>query len=618
MFKRIILYLILLNLCLENTPAQEVITGLRSNPRIINRTEYRRASRALNVNDTLSLPFFDDFSGHSVFPDSTKWTDDFIFVNNTYSDSQITAGIATFDALDNTGKLYSDASVSGFEADHLTSQPINLNYTPADNIFLSFFYQAGGLSDAPEAQDSLTLQFYASGEQKWYSVWSVPGSLDKRFKPAIIRIDNDRFLQKGFQFRFINYASLSPNISDPSMVGNCDIWNVDYVLLNKNRNQADTVFADVALTLPLRSLLKTHEAMPWKQFKHVSLQEMGSAIPVHYRNNDTITRNITRNFEIRDVYNNTVAYSFSAGATDIAPLTSIDYDANLVYTYNSPNNDSALFRITASLKTDNFDPKQNDTLIYYQHFQNYFAFDDGTSEGGYGINGLGSRNAMVGYRFESYYPDTLRAIRICFNDSYMESNFRSFDLMVWDDNNGIPGNILYTFPDVTVQQGNMINGFYEYTLPEGVVVNGTFYVGWRQISETFLNVGYDVNTPNTGRQFYWLNGDWSQSQVAGTIMIRPVVGTVVKITSVHETPSGKKNLMNLWPNPATDHININPGDLELHGNSYIAITDLNGRELMNLPFSEQVDISSLHDGMYILVIKIKGIPVGYNRFIKLR
>jgi hypothetical protein len=618
MFKRIILYLIFLIGCMVSASAQEVITGLQSNYVIKHNTEKRQQAKGLASADTLSLPFFDDFSGHSIFPDSKKWMDNYVFINNTYSDRQITAGIATFDALDSTGTLYADASSSGFEADHLTSQPINLNYTASDNVWLSFFYQAGGLGDPPEANDSLTLQFFSPGEQKWYSIWKVGGSLDQRFKPAIIRIDDDRFLQKGFQFRFINYASLSPDLSDPSMVGNCDIWNIDYVLLNKNRNAGDTIFADVALTLPLRSLLKSHEAMPWKQFLQVYLQEMGSSILIHYRNNDTITRNVTRNFEIWDVYKNSQAYSFSAGATNIGPLTSADYNANLVYTYNTSNNDSALFRITASLKTDNFDPKGNDTLVYYQVFKNYFAFDDGTSEGGYGINGLGSRNAMVAYRFESYMQDTLRAVQICFNDSYQNANQRAFDLAVWDDNNGIPGNMIYTRENVMVEQGDVINGFYTYAIPEGVAVNGIFYVGWRQLSETFLNAGYDVNTPNAGRQFFWLNGEWSQSQVPGSIMIRPVVGSPHVITSVHDTYYKNKNVMNIWPNPARDYINIEPGELQLSGSSYITITDLNGHELINVAFSDKVNISSLHDGMYFLVINVNGTSVGYNRFIKSR
>jgi len=616
MLKRIFLFVIFLNACLVNTPAQEVITGLQSNYSIT--SKILKENKGLTSSDTLLLPFFDDFSGHSIFPDSKKWSDNFVFINNTYSDQQITAGIATFDALDNTGRMYATASSSGFKADQLTSQPINLNYSVSDNIWLSFFYQAGGLADPPEANDSLTLQFFAPDEKEWHSVWKAEGTLDKRFKQTIIRIDNNRYLKKGFQFRFINYASLSPNLSDPSMVGNCDIWNIDYVLLDKNRNAADTVYADVAFTLPLRSLLKSHEAMPWKQFSKVNLQEMGSSIPVHYRNNDLITRNVTRNFEIWDVYKNTSAFTFSAGATDIGPLTTIDYNANLVYTYKTSNNDSALFRITASLKTDNFDPKGNDTLIYFQVFNNYFAFDDGSSEGGYGINGLGSRNAMVAYKFVSYVQDTLRAIRICFNDSYLQANKREFDLVVWDNNNGLPGNIIYARESVMVEQGNVINGFYNYTIPEGVVVNNIFYVGWRQRSETFLNVGYDVNTPHAGKQFYWLNGVWSQSQVPGSIMIRPVVGSPLLITSIKDTYSKNKNLMSFWPNPATDYININTGEVQLYGTAFISITDLNGHELIKVPFSERVDISSLHEGIYFLVISMNGRPVEYNRLIKTR
>jgi hypothetical protein len=358
--------------------------------------------------------------------------------------------------------------------------------------------------------------------------------------------------------------------------------------------------------------------MPWKQFQKIYLQEMGSSLPVHYRNNDTITRNVTRDFEIWDVYKNTLAHTFTAGATNILPLTSVAYNANLVYTYSSTSTDSALFRIKASLKTDNFDPKSNDTLIYFQVFKNYFAFDDGTSEGGYGVNGLGSRNAMVAYKFVSYIQDTLRAIRICFNDSYLDANKRSFDLMVWGNDNGIPGDILFTKEDAMVEQGSSINGFYTFTIPDGVLINGTFYVGWRQQSETFLNAGYDINTSNAGKQFYWINGDWKQSQFEGSIMIRPVVGSPLLVTAIKEPPISAKNKLKFWPNPAKDIINIDQGDLRLSGTSYITITDLNGRELLKVPFSERLDISALHDGMYIIVISINGQPVGYNRIIKIR
>jgi hypothetical protein len=618
MVRHLIIYIILFNFCFYTLHAQEVVTGLQSNYSITSAREKHLITKSSFATIVQELPVFDDFSGQSVFPNNKKWIDDFVFINNTYSDRQITQGVATFDALDNSGRLYETASSSVFEADHLTSQPINLNYAASENIYLSFLYQAGGLGDPPEERDSLTLQFLAPLENKWYSIWNVGGNNDLKFKPVIIRIDNSRFLQNGFQFRFINYASLSANMSDPSMVGNCDNWNIDYVLLDKNRNDADTVFADVAFTLPVRSLLKSHEAMPWRQFKAVYLQEMGSSIPVHYRNNDIITRNVTRNFEIWDVYKNSLAHSFSAGATNINPSTSIDYNANLIYTFSSGSLDSALFRITCTLKTDEFDPKENDTLVYFQRFKNYFAFDDGSAEGGYGINGLGSRNAMSAYRFTSFIQDTLRAIQICFNDSYQNSNKRAFDLMVWDDNNGKPGNILYTEEEVMVEQGDRINGFYNYNIPDGVMVNSTFYVGWRQRSETFLNAGFDVNTPNAGRQFYWLNGDWRESQVQGSIMIRPVVGDRLKTTSIKDIYYNDKVRINMWPNPATDILNFNSGELQISGLTYISVTDIYGHELLKVPFSEQIDISALHEGIYIIVTSMNGKPIGYNKLIKTR
>ena len=616
MNKRSLLYIILLN-SLLTVSAQEVVTGLMTNPLI--RSEWERLDKKKGIKsaDTLELPFFDDFSKITIYPDQTKWQDNWVFINDTYSINQKTMGMATFDALDNTGKLYATASSAVFEADHLTSSPININYPASDSIYLSFFYERGGLADPPETDDSLTLQFFAPLEGNWYPVWKALGDTTTGFRAAIIPVVQAKFLQKGFQFRFINYASLSANTGDPSIIGNADEWNLDYVLLDKNRNNTDTVPSDVAFTLPVRSILKTYESMPWKQFKQVFLSEMGPWITIHYQNNDTIIRNVTRNFEIHDIYKNTLAYAFSAGATNIDPDEKVDYQANLLYTFSSENNDSALFLVKSYLTTDFFDRKDNDTIIYYQVFRNYFAFDDGTAEGGYGINGLGSKNAMVAYRFSSVMPDTLRAVQICFNDSYQNSNQRAFDLMVWADDNGVPGTVIYSQDDMTVNFGEGINGFYTYVLNDPQYINGDFYVGWKQQSETFLNAGFDFNTQHGGRQFYWLNGDWNTSQAKGTLMIRPLVGAPLKVTAVNNVYAGKK-MIKIWPNPAVDYIYIDAGELFLNSLPVIKISDLQGRDLIKTSFSDKIDISSLPQGIYSLVLNINDKPVAYSRFIKIR
>jgi hypothetical protein len=602
------------------TIAQEVVAGLQSNYAITqHKIEFKKDFGAKS-SVSLELPFFDDFSDSFIFPDSKRWSDNYVFINDTYSDRQPTVGVATFDAIDNKGKLYETANHSGFAADTLTSQPINLNYTASDNIMLSFYYQAGGLGDFPEPNDSLTLLFFAPDENKWFSVWRAYDLPDSSFRQAALPIIDEKFLKDGFRFRFINYASL-PRISDQSMIGNCDHWNIDYVLLDKNRLESDTVYHDVAFRRGIRSVLKNYESMPWNQFQRIQLQEMGAFITIQYRNNDAIIRNVTRDFNIFDVNRNLIVHSFTAGAANIEPLTNVDYNANLIYTFNSPAPDSARFKITCILKTDDFDPKENDTIAYYQVFKNYFAFDDGTAEMGYGINGQGSRNAMVAYRFNSYIPDTLRSIMICFNDSYQNSNRRAFDLMVWNDNNGIPGDILYKRDEIMVETGDKINGFYNYTVIDGIPINGTFYVGWKQRTETFLNAGLDINTQNNGRHLFWINGEWRQSQVRGALMIRAVVGKPEMTTSIPpDNRYMQKTEITIYPNPATDFIKIATNNIDEAAPVWVTITDLSGRELIKTQYyyGEQINISSLQPGIYFILYEAKGKRLGQSRLIKVR
>jgi hypothetical protein len=188
--------------------------------------------------------------------------------------------------------------------------------------------------------------------------------------------------------------------------------------------------------------------------------------------------------------------------------------------------------------------------------------------------------------------------------------------MVWDDNNGIPGNEIYSVEEVMVEQGQKINGFYTYNIPGGVMLDDIFYIGWKQRSETFLNAGFDINTPHNGKQFYWLNGVWQQSQVHGSVMIRPVLGDRLKVTSVNDSYYKDKSKISIWPNPASDYFNVDTGERPISGSAYVSVLDLSGRELIRVPYSERIDISSLHEGMYIVITTFNGKPTGYNRLIK--
>jgi hypothetical protein len=149
-----------------------------------------------------------------------------------------------------------------------------------------------------------------------------------------------------------------------------------------------------------------------------------------------------------------------------------------------------------------------------------------------------------------------------------------------------------------------------------VEVNGIFYIGWRQRSETFLNAGYDINTPHEGKQFYYLNGEWNQSQVSGSVMIRPVTG--LPLTTGIGDPLKNNDRIKLWPNPAGDYITINIKEYPYSSHTIISVLDIAGRELMKVPFSEVLDISKLKKGIYFVITSVDGERIGINRFIKSR
>lgn len=600
---------------LFNLRAQEVLRGLQSARDITDHYSQKSFLKSKGLNDTLELPFFDDFSFSNIYPHDSLWADDYVYINNTYAFEQLSMGVATFDALDNRGLLYDNASTLLFEADHLTSRPLNLEGSAADNFYLSFFYQPQGLIDAPSRDDSLTLQFWSVSDETWYSVWKAEGTEVHPFKPVIIHVDDDRFTSKGFRFRFINYATLAESQSDIAMSGNADFWHIDYVYLNRNRNQADTILHDVAFTSPLRSVLNNYEAIPWNQFREWYVSIMGPPVSMSYANNDNIVRNISRSFKINDLVEGTEVHAFPPLARNIDPGSREVYDAPLSYVFNSPGEDSALFEIKASLITDVFDNKQNDTISYMQVFKNYFAVDDGSSELGYGINGGGSNNAMAVYRYRSFSPDTLRAIQICFNDSYQNANQRLFDLVILSSDNQVPGDIIYEQEEALVDPGSEINGFTTYYLDDPVFVDGEFFAGWRQRSETWLNAGFDINTPHNGRQYYYLGGVWRESSKNGSLMIRPVVGKALVSTGIGLPDTGH-NLI-IWPNPASDILNIKAENTSLY-NTVTEIYDLNGRIIYRKEFNEQVDVAGFAPGIYYLLLKDKGLVVARDKFIKNR
>ncbi len=609
-------FILLATLTSLTASAQEVITGLSHN-RQLSRADRRPVLKGTAAEEPILLPFSDDFSSDSLYPSTERWSDILVFINNTFSVTQPSQGVATFDCLDEGGNLYDAASQAVFAADHLTSRTINLEYPPSDSIYLSFLYEAGGLADMPESDDSLTLSFWAPGEGKWYSIWQTGGGPVTGFRQVMIPVKETRFLMNGFRFMFTGHASLAGVLTEPSQAGNADQWNIDHVVLDKDRSRHDTVLHDVALTLPQRSLVQEYEAMPWRHFRQAYLSAMSPTAEINYRNNDTIIRNVTRHVSIKNLVTGVVDRDFDAGASNVNPRTDVKYDAPLLYTFNSVAPDTALFGVTVSLITDDFDPKQNDTIRFIQRFSDYFAIDDGTAEAGYGINGEGSRNAMAALRFRSFIPDSVTGIDICFNDAYDNKNQRGFEIMVWADDNGQPGVLLGSSDGAMADPGTDLNGFKTYLFDKPVRVTDNFWIGWRQVVDVFLNAGLDLNTLPAGRQYYMLSGTWQPSQAPGTVMMRPVMkGSGAPTSSDNGTLVN--DLFRVFPNPSSGVVTLMASD-RAPADFTIDVIASTGALVMSLDRTDRPDLSRLAAGNYFLLIKTReGRPISLLRIILIK
>ncbi len=582
--------------------SQPVLTNLRDNPTLINYNRTHKYIRTKTTIDTLQLPFFDDFAKYGIYPDSSLWLDMNVFINTTSGENPPSIGVATFDALDSIGHLYDNAGPNFFIADKLTSKPINLNYSPADSIYLSFYYQARGFTgNAPEEGDSLILEF-KTPQKDWTHIWTAVFDSTFDFKQVMIPITDTTYLKNGFQFRFYNYASIGGSYL-PSWSFNSDYWNLDFINLDKNRSYIDTI-NDVTFVYNYNSFLKDFTAMPWIHFNYDNSQDK-KQINFHYKNiSSSDTFNITLYCSrLNKTTGDSIIPLLSFGNDNVNPFD------DKINTQSIPNSfaqnttiDSAKYEIKAFMKTDTISVRKkyrwNDTISFYQHFYNYYAYDDGTPENGYGISGTGTQNAQVAYMYFTVMPDTLRAFQIFFNrtrNDYTE-NIPIY-LTVWDNLNGKPNNIIYQQGTTTPMFKDSLYKFVNYELDNPLFIQDTFFIGWEKTTEDLINIGFDNNNDTKEKLFYNISGAWVQSTFAGSPMLRPVFG---KPLPLNIKQNNTLNKVKIYPNPTKNIININYADYS--SNDDVIIYNNLGAIAYKSKIKSQINLSNLPQGIYFLKI----------------
>ncbi len=595
-------------------PAQIIVTSIGS---LAERDFQKAVSEIYN-----SLPFLDDFSSYCGVPDRNKWEASCAVVNQGFQFNPPTIGVATLDATDLYGRLYPTASSSGFGADTLTSLPLRLDSITSpyklalsadDSLYFSFYYQpAGGggaqwemIGSQPSKTDSLILEFYSPSEG-WSWIWATGGepvdSLYARYGTYYnyvqIPITQERYFCKDFRFRFRNIASLNNN-PQASYIGNCDQWNIDYVYLDRNRTFQDTTRRDLAFVDPAPSMLKRYQAMPSRQFLP---EEMKDSLQIKIINLSDRALSSTYKYWI-DSESGMNLYTYDGGFENIAP-----YQENLQY-QTSPNHSSPQvpfvfdinperwysFDITHTIKegVGQDELPSNDTIRFKQVFEDYFAYDDGSAENGIGVEPISGSHLAVGFKLNA--PDTLSSVDIYFNTSLGESNFKNFFLCVWTSENGLPKDMIYKSEQL-MPRSDSLNRFVRYPLGENIVLSaGDFFISLQTKGNDFLNIGFDRNTNSSRYTYSKTSSVWMQSFEKGSVMLRPYFG----YKSVGLTEVIKENVT-AYPNPVSGMLylqNCNGAEKKFF--------DQSGRLILQT-LENEIDVSSLESGVYVLQISRKG------------
>lgn len=537
----------------------------------------------------INLPFFEDFTGYDQYPDAGRWADSQVYVNNTMPIGVISRGVATFDALNQQGRPYDTTDAFSVRyADSLTSRVLDLSgYTPADSIYLSFFYQPHGRGFAPEPQDSLLL-FFRNKNFQWRKVWAVAGSTLQPFQQAMVAVADTNYLHSDFAFRFVNIASINTND---------DVWNLDYIRIAAGRNLYDTAVNDLAFTTPPANMLNDYTSMPWRQYL-AATGVLAASLPDSLRNQSMNGANTAIDFTA--FHDGTMLTSWSSSES-LAPYAAMSV-APPAYTPSISAGPYEEVHITHRYTLSDphqASPQANDTNYHVQRFSNYLAYDDGSAEKSYYLNLFPTLPGRLALEFYLYQPDTLRGFAIYFGQQVPTAHDKFFSVFVYRELAGVDGGItddeIYTEDFFEPYFGDTANGFTYYGLAEPVPIpQGTFFLSTMQPAASgsdSLYFGLDMNRTGGNHLYYNVEGAWESSAVSGAVMIRPIFGVPASAAAA----PGKSD-WSFSPNPAQGQIQFRGGVRRYQ------LQDVYGRVLQGgaVPADGRIDVRHLPAGIYLL------------------
>ncbi len=556
--------------------------------------ETKKATTSSRIQNINSLPFWDDFSKGI---DTLKWTVEGASYTETIGQNAPSLGMVLFNGVDQNGRPYSLQTRDQGESDFLTSKPFDLSsltLTERESLYLSFFWQAGGKAEAPDANDRLTLQILnPSGE--WIPVWFQFGGeeLDRtNFSQEIVQILPE-WQHENFQFRFF---------SNGRLVGPFDSWLLDYVYLNFNRDENDLTYSDRALTqqnqvkfgdfraYPLE-LLQSDQSGLWTQVQNefFNLEDRFRAMEFSTQLTDSlgnILLVINDDTPINPVPNSLERRTFLSREFDNIPVPIEPTD--LIFSTALTTGDGVLFEIQNgdTIRYNSVDYRINDTVKTSFPIRDFFAYDNGSPDYAAGIN---QRSGQLAVRYNSPEPVFIKGISINFTNASQAN--QPIDIVVWDEIDRSP----IFLKESLIPEKVPGQDFIYYALDTNLRVSGEFFIGFTQFSNDFIHVGLDKVNDNAEKIFYNVGGGWVQNEeVRGSLMIRPHVS----LAAPFEQSQLPDLVFRIYPNPVVDRLFVKGQFAE------ITIFDSFGRQILlpkeRINDGEIVNFEGQKPGVYVI------------------
>ncbi len=558
----------------------------------------------LSYSQSITLPFFDDFSQNKTsIPNPKLWKNGGVSINNTFPINQPSVNVATFDSRNAAGIPYNFSNKFAYgSTDTLTSVAIDLSGLAAkDSVYLSFYWEAKGLGELPDSDDSLVVSFL-NDKNQWKTIWRQEGISKDAFTQKILAVNKTEYFHKNFQFRFETRGRQS---------GAFDMWHVDFVYLNKQRRLKDIYTQDIALRSFKNSYLKRYSAMPLRQYLVNPSAETNSSMEVLVSALQRNARLVNFTWTVSDTVSKSILLN-ERGGNETITTPNPPNKRNNVPIFSTFPQKQAVLKFTQRIayegtgttivpdSTNNIPDAlllSNDSVSVYTPLLDYYAYDDGTAETGADTD---QTLGKVAVKFSLNRADTVNAVRFNFTPYFKDISGQFFLLQIMESANGKPAKVLHQ-QSVRVRYASEINGFVEYPLDMNIAVKDTFFVSWTKVNEDVIGVGVDKNSDFGSNIYYSLGNEWIQNKsLKGSLMVRPVMGFKANSSGQNSSPlaSEVSNDMQflVYPNPTSGVLRWNFENIQS-----ISIFDVSGKEIFyKKTDSQELNIENLPDNIYYI------------------